>query len=221
MPWCTGDVPESMNRMVFGPEHECYVEKTARLSGALEIGRYTYISENAVMIAHSPIRIGSFCSIGANFHCVTHEQHPTQFPTTFPLSDILGMNTSHGGVIGLDRSKRVTQDLSVNIGNDVWIGDSASVFGGVTVGHGCVIGAKSLINRDCEPYGIYAGTPGRLIRKRFPDRIIEQLLELKWWDWSLGEIRSNLNFFETDLAAFQGDLRDLIASPKKLVNVGW
>jgi len=92
----------------------------------------------------------------------------------------------------------------------VWIGDSATVFGGVTVGHGCVIGAKSLITKDCEPYGIYAGTPGRLIRKRFSDSIIEQLLQIQWWDWSVAKIRENREFFETDFTTYEGKIADLI-----------
>ena len=210
MAWCNGDVPETISRLVFDPENEVYIDKTARLSGDMHIGRFSYISENSVLIAHSPIRIGSFCSIAANFHCVTHEQHPTHFATTFPLSDILGVPTSHGGVLGLDNQKRVTEDRSVTIGNDVWIGDSATVFGGVTVGHGCVIGAKSLITKDCEPYGIYAGTPGRLIRKRFSDSIIEQLLQIQWWDWSVAKIRENREFFETDFTNYGGNIADLI-----------
>ena len=206
-----------MNRLSTGPNLECYADSSMRASGEISIGRFTYICEDALLVGHSPISIGSFCSIAAGFHCVTHEQHPTMYATTFPLRDILGVATSHGGVIGLDGQKRVTKPMPVSIGNDVWIGDGATVFGGVTIGHGCVIGAKSLVTKDCVPYGIYAGTPARLIRTRFPDDVISQLLGLNWWDWSIEKIRRNALFFETDFREYTGAIADLLAPQDRLL----
>ncbi len=216
MPWHKGDVPETLNRIVFDAENEVYLNKSSHLTGDMGIGRFTYIAENSILGAYSPIRIGSFCSIAANFRCITHEQHPTCFPTTSPLKEILGMETAHGSVVGLNHDKEVVAAKPVSIGDDVWIGDSVKVFGGVTIGTGCVIGARSLVTKDCEPYGIYAGTPARLIRKRFPQPIIDQLLELRWWDWPVAKIKMNLAFFETDLTTFTGELRSLIREPASL-----
>ena len=214
MAWFQGDLPLGMNRYVFGAETEFYVENGINPIGEVMVGRFSYLCSPSVLIAFSPISIGSFCSVAANFHCVTHEQHPTHLATTFPLSDILGVPTSHGGVIGLNGQKEVTEPRPITIGNDVWIGDSVTVFGGVTIPDGCVIGAKSLVTKDCVPYGIYVGTPAKLVRLRFPEKVIEQLLELKWWDWSVDKIRANLAFFETDLTSFDGQLNDLVRNPE-------
>lgn len=70
------------------------------------------------------------------------------------------------------------------IKNDVWIGDEVMMLGGGQIENGCVIGARSLVppNFKSEPYGIYAGSPARLIRFRFSEKIIAALEEIAWWD---------------------------------------
>ena len=69
------------------------------------------------------------------------------------------------------------------IGNDVWIGSEAVIMPGITVGDGAVIGTRALVTRDVEPYAIVGGNPAKPIRKRFDDRQIALLLEMRWWEW--------------------------------------
>lgn len=52
----------------------------------------------------------------------------------------------------------------VTIGAGSWLGAHVVVAPGVTIGRGCVIGAGSLVTRDCEPNGLYVGSPARRIR---------------------------------------------------------
>lgn len=40
------------------------------------------------------------------------------------------------------------------------------------------------------------GGPAGLIRKRFPDEIIEQLLKTRWWDWDEEKIKQYAEFFD-------------------------
>lgn len=65
---------------------------------------------------------------------------------------------------------------------------------GVTIGDGTIIATKSVISKDVEPYSIVGGNPAKLIRKRFLEEKIKELLEMKWWDWSIGEITENINY---------------------------
>ena len=52
----------------------------------------------------------------------------------------------------------------VHIGNNVWIGESACVLAGVTIGDGAVIGAGAVVTRDVPPRCVAAGNPARVIR---------------------------------------------------------
>ncbi|WP_144143730.1 acetyltransferase [Paraburkholderia sp. BCC1884] len=99
------------------------------------------------------------------------------------------------------------------IHNDVWIGDEAMLLGGSVIESGCVIGARSLIppNFRSEPYGIYVGSPARLVRFRFPEKVREQLLKLAWWDMPLSWIKVNNEAFLVDLAADEGRALEILA----------
>ncbi|WP_052070517.1 acyltransferase [Rhodococcoides fascians] len=52
----------------------------------------------------------------------------------------------------------------VTIGSGTWVGSSAVIMPGVRVGSGCIIGADSLVTEDCDPDGVYVGSPARRIR---------------------------------------------------------
>ncbi len=86
----------------------------------------------------------------------------------------------------------------VIIGNNVWIGDNVIILSGVTIGDGAVLGAGAVVTKDIPPYSIAVGSPARVVKKRFNDEIIEQLLNIKWWDWSEDKIKRNRQFFSTD-----------------------
>ncbi len=54
----------------------------------------------------------------------------------------------------------------VTINKDVWIGASAIILEGVTVGKGAVIGAGTVVTKDVEPYAVVVGNPGIRIKYR-------------------------------------------------------
>ena len=99
---------------------------------------------------------------------------------------------------------------AVVVGSDVWVGRNVSIKSNVKIGDGCVIGEGSLIRKDCLPYGVYAGYPAKLIRFRFSEKIIEQLLEIKWWNWSIEKVLKNKLFFSTDLSTYKKAIETLI-----------
>ena len=68
------------------------------------------------------------------------------------------------------------------IESDVWIGNSVLIKQGVKIGVGSVIGMGSIVTKDIEPYTIVAGNPAKIIRARFKDSLIRELLKSKWWD---------------------------------------
>ena len=69
------------------------------------------------------------------------------------------------------------------IGNDVWIGRESVIMPGVHIGDGAIIAACSVVVKDIPPYAVAGGNPVRVIRKRFEDdELIDLLLRLRWWD---------------------------------------
>lgn len=76
------------------------------------------------------------------------------------------------------------------VGHDVWIGHGAIIMPGVSVGHGAVIGSGAVVTKDVEPYQVVGGVPAKPIRKRFSEQMIEQLLQIAWWDWDRATLQA-------------------------------
>ena len=176
----------------------------------MTMGRRSYISGPSVIRGGAELNIGGFCSLAEglyintfrDFHPMTHASTVNFGGNRRILEDGLSMPIHY--------SEFEKAENGIKIGNDVWIGRNVRISHGVNIGDGCIIGERSLIRNDCEPYGIYVGTPARLIRYRFDECIREQLLKIRWWDWPFGKIQRNITFFNTQLTSFTGDLEDLI-----------
>lgn len=92
----------------------------------------------------------------------------------------------------------------ITVGNDVWIGYEALILAGVTIGDGAIIGSRAVVTKDVPPYTIVGGIPAKLIRKRFDNETINELLKLRWWDWNEEKIKRNLEAIQT------GRLEDIV-----------
>jgi serine acetyltransferase len=92
--------------------------------------------------------------------------------------------------------KPVFPEPVTEVGNDVWIGHNAVIMSGVSVGNGAIIGANAVVTRDVPHYAIVAGAPAKVIGYRYEEKIVNELLESKRWEWSDEEIVQNRDFFE-------------------------
>jgi virginiamycin A acetyltransferase len=157
----------------------------------IEVGEYTYYDDpddalgferNAFLYAYGPERliIGRYCAIAAGVRFVMPgANHADLGPSTFPF-----------GIFG-EPWAELTMDLVMGapsrgdtvVGNDVWLGYQALVLPGVTIGHGAVVAAASVVASDVPPYAIVGGNPARVIRRRYEDEDVERLLRAAWWDW--------------------------------------
>ena len=148
-----------------------------------EIGEYTYIGRYCDI---TRAKIGRYCSIG-NFVVIGGGEHRTDRISTninlYPDSD---------------KSYELA-DRDLVIKNDVWIGTNAVIRRGITIGNGAVIGANSFVNKDVPDYAIVAGTPAKIIRYRFSDEIIEELLEVRWWEKDKAEAIRTIQELESKL----------------------
>lgn len=132
------------------------------------------------------LEIGKFCSIGsgASFILAGNQGHNHKWISAYPFDKEIFPNAKSGF-----ETKRDTV-----IGNDVWIGTEAIIMPGVKIGDGAVIGTRSVVTKDVEPYTIVGGNPAKVIKKRFSDSDIEKLLEIKWWNWDIIKINEALPY---------------------------
>lgn len=144
------------------------------------VGKYTYSNSNLFVETPLQSKIGAFCSIGANV-VIGHGEHPMEFLSTSPYFYLDRFGFKNKDMISYD--KYWTHNLKgVDVGNDVWIGTGVFIKNGITIGDGAIIGAKSVVTKDVPPYAIVVGNPAKIIRYRFNEQIIKELLELKWWN---------------------------------------
>ena len=88
----------------------------------------------------------------------------------------------------------------INIGNDVWIGSNCILKSinpkkPLVIGDGAIIATDSVVVKNVPPYAIVGGNPAQIISYRFPPDVIESLLRIKWWDWSIDKIHDNFKYF--------------------------
>jgi virginiamycin A acetyltransferase len=154
--------------------------------------------------------VGRYVAGGSRLSFILNGQHEMRTVSTYMLS-LLG-----GGL----KNVHPPQYADTVVKNDVWIGDEVMVLGGSVIENGCVIGARSLLppNFRSEPYGIYAGSPARLIRYRFTEKVRAALLELAWWEMPLEWVRNNNAMFLEDLCADEAKallVLDILKSSRK------
>jgi phosphonate metabolism protein (transferase hexapeptide repeat family) len=140
-------------------------------------GDYSYAAGNVQIIY---TEVGKYCSI-ANSVRINPGNHPqwrvTQHHMTYRRKQYKLGETDDAEFF------QWRKDHNCMIGHDVWIGHGAVIMPGVKIGTGAVIGSGAVVTKDVAPYQVAVGVAAQVIKQRFPDEVIERLLESKWWDW--------------------------------------
>ena len=63
-----------------------------------------------------------------------------------------------------DRAEPVGNTKPVVLEDNVWIGDSAIICKGVTIGENSIIGAGAVVTKNVPPNSIFAGNPAKLVK---------------------------------------------------------
>jgi acetyltransferase-like isoleucine patch superfamily enzyme len=157
----------------------------------VSIGDYTYIGANTQI---SNAEIGKFCSIGPNF-CCGLGIHPTNGISTSPMF----YSTARQNGESLASINKIAESKRTFIGNDVFIGANVTLLDGVCIGDGTVIGAGAVVTKDIPPYAIAVGVPAKVVKYRFTENQIEELLKIKWWNFEDEKLQDiEKYFFEID-----------------------
>lgn len=166
------------------------------------IGKATYIAEGS-SVSYSVI--GSFCSIGPDVR-IGLGIHPVGWISTHPaFYSNAGQTTVH-----FSKGEHFTENKRVEIGCDVWIGAAALILDGVRIGHGAIVAAGSVVTKDVPPYAIVAGVPAKIIRMRFSEEVICELIEWRWWDLEMDAIGLLSTAFDANGRWVVNDLKKIL-----------
>jgi virginiamycin A acetyltransferase len=168
-----------------------YVFKSVISGNNIQIGKYTSINgpNTTIYSEVNAISIGNFCSIARNVD-IQEWNHPIH-----TLSTCMMNNKLMGGNI----REEMESKGAIKIGHDVWIGAQAVILSGATIGDGAIIGANAVVAGNIPPYAIAVGNPAKVIRYRFNEETIAQLLKIEWWNWEIEKIKNNIHLFQLNI----------------------
>lgn len=156
----------------------------------IDVGAFCNLSGGTINNA----RFARYCSVASGVTIGPHE-HPTDWLTTSRTAYFPQVNgwdalvaPENLGAIKAGKRPFAGSCPVTEIGPDVWIGQGAFVKAGVRIGAGAIIGARSTVLRDVPPYAIVVGTPGRVLRLRFPEAVVARLLATEWWRYSIYDL---------------------------------
>jgi acetyltransferase-like isoleucine patch superfamily enzyme len=139
-------------------------------SGFIRIGNYSLICPGARISAATEITVGDSCMLAQGVFITDSDWH---------------------GVY--DRSQPVGNTVPVRIGDNVWIGDSAIVCKGVTIGRNSIIGAGSVVVRDIPENAVAAGNPASVVKWLDADKPMKTRA-----DWLADPVALAAQFAEID-----------------------
>jgi len=103
-----------------------------------------------------------------------NHNHRTEWITVYPFAEQIETSYEPKGDTILE--------------SDSWIGMNAMIMPGVKIGEGAIVAAGSVVTKDVPPYSIVGGNPAKEIKRRFTDKEIEMLKEMRWFDWERKDI---------------------------------
>lgn len=109
----------------------------------LEMGVNSFINYDCIMLNNAMVKLGDNVLVGpkVSFYTVMHPIDAKQ------------------------REQWLVYAKPITVEDNVWIGGSATILGGVTIGKNAIVGAGAVVTKDVEPNTIVVGNPARVLRK--------------------------------------------------------
>jgi len=161
-----------------------------------KVGRYTYFGNGFALMncKYGEIeRIGHFTAINETAYIdVNHQLNMTTVNDSIPFTDENKAKFKNKCLSDPKNPYAINKE-PLNIGNDVWIGAHVFINNSTvtSIGDGAIIGASAVVLENVPPYAIVVGVPAKIKRYRYSPEMIETLLRVKWWEWSVEEINAN------------------------------
>lgn len=117
----------------------------------VKIGKYTDIQPHVSFWGGGEVEIGDYVSVAVG---------------TVLLTAVYGYEGGYRMCDGVPKDQVDTLFGKLVIENDVYIGANCTLMPDITIGEGAIIGAGSFVNKDCDAWGIYVGSPAKKIGER-------------------------------------------------------
>ncbi len=128
-------------------------------AGEIHLGEDCYLGENSRIWSSELVKIGNrvYISHNVNIHDTnSHSLNPQIRHEHF----VKIISTGHPKINDVD-----IKSQPVYIEDDVWIGFNSTIFKGVKIGKGAVIGACSVVTKDVPEFVVVVGNPAKVIKK--------------------------------------------------------
>jgi len=133
--------------------------------GKIEIGDSTFINAGTKIISRESVTIGSYVTISWGCTIYDHNSHSLDYRER--QKDIQRQNTDFkkGEYFTHSKDWSVVKSRPITIEDNVWIGFDSVILAGVTIGEGAIVGAKSVVRENVEPWTVVVGNPAVVIKR--------------------------------------------------------
>lgn len=127
-----------------------------KIGAHTKVGTFVEIQKNVIIGEYCKVSSHTFICEGVSIGNRVFIGHNVSF-----INTIIPRATNDEGLLQTEEDWELVETI---VEDDVSIGTSATIMGGVTVGHHAVIGAGSVVVHDVPPYAVVVGNPGKTIR---------------------------------------------------------
>lgn len=160
---------------------------------AVTVGKFTYGMLNVLTNGtNAHLTIGDYCSIADNVTFALSAEHSMNTISTYPFKAKLISGEAEAASKG-----------DITVGDDVWIGNNSLIMSGVNIGQGAVVAAGAVVTKDVPPYAIVGGVPAKVIRYRFDEELIKELLKVDFGKLTVSMIKEHAEDLYKELKCTQ------------------
>ena len=133
--------------------------------GEIEIGDRCFINGGTNIIFRSKVKFGNDITVAWGCTFYDHNSHSIDWRER--KNDMFQQFKDKEETDDFIKNKNwdVVKTRPITIGDKVWIGFDCVILNGVTIGEGAILGAKSVVREDVEPWTMVTGNPARVIKR--------------------------------------------------------
>jgi acetyltransferase-like isoleucine patch superfamily enzyme len=145
----------------------CFLDAHS-LTGHIVLGDDVWLSRGCMVIAHDHAQVHIRDRAYVGHRCLLYGHGGIDIGRDALLANDVQLICGNHTFARRDAPIRAqpTEERPIVIEDDVWLGASAIVLGGVTIGRGSVVGAGAVVTHELPPYSIARGVPARIVGER-------------------------------------------------------